>query len=128
MDDTGTPEGRALEPARLPGAPVHPRANALLHGLTATTLLDEDLGADAYTRTSAALRQELQPSGLPEEALLGRIAHGVGALELSRRAEMLARCLPRAIASRLRILPGAGFLWRAGVSRAEQALYRVSGC
>lgn len=91
MDDTDTPEGRApLEPTRLPGAPAHPRGNALRHGLTATTLLDEVLGADACSRTAAALREELQPNGLLEEALVGRIAHGVGALELCRRAEWAA--------------------------------------
>ena len=77
------------EPAGL-SSPAPANGNALRHGLTATTLLEQVLGREAYDRLSAAIEDELLPTGPVEQALTRRISHHAAALELARQAEWAA--------------------------------------
>ncbi len=79
-----------VAPASLPASQAASRGNALRHGLTATTLLEELFGAESYAQLTAALRDELGSWGPLLEALVGRAAHHLAALELSRLAELAA--------------------------------------
>lgn len=77
------------EPAGLL-SPAPANGNALRHGLTATNLLEQVLGREAYDRLSAAIEGELLPTGPVEQALTRRISHHAAALDLARQAEWAA--------------------------------------
>ncbi|MFZ1009601.1 MAG: IS1595 family transposase [Candidatus Sulfotelmatobacter sp.] len=66
---------------------VGPRANALQHGLTATTLLPSILRAGRLDEIDAELQAEYCPQTVTEELLVREIARHAAALEITEQAE-----------------------------------------
>ncbi len=109
MSDSGLPRpadaGKATE-TRAPSSPDSPaqtlaqsRGNAVKHGLTASTLLADLVGADALRRHKERLRAEWQPISPTEEFLVMELARHEAALELVEHAEAaVVRCGARAAA------------------------------
>ena len=80
--------------AALPARARRSRGNAVRHGLTAVTLVEELveklLGEAAYEPLATALRQQFRAEGPLEEMRVGRITQHVAALELGRHAQPAA--------------------------------------
>ena len=80
--------------AALPARRQRSRGNAVRHGLTAVTLVEDLieklLGEAAYEHLATVLRQEFGAEGPLEEMLIGRATQHVAALELGRQAELAA--------------------------------------
>jgi len=75
------------------------RSNAATHGLSATTLLPQILGADVIERHSLQLRAEWQPATPTEEILVDEMARHAAALERASAIEIaVLRCGAAAMA------------------------------
>src|SRR5688572_15194631 len=79
--------------------PLASRGNALVHGLSATTLLDAIIGSDALEQEDRLLTAEFQPQTRSEATFVREFARHKKALELAERAEAAilrsaARSLP----------------------------------
>lgn len=64
-----------------------PRANALKHGLTATTLLSRVVQSERLDQLVAALRDEYRPRTITEEMLIREIARHASVLDITEQAE-----------------------------------------
>jgi hypothetical protein len=64
-----------------------PRANALKHGLTATTLLSRVVHTERVNQLVAKLRDEYRPRTVTEELLIQEIARHAAALDITETAE-----------------------------------------
>lgn len=67
-----------------------PRENALRHGLTADTLIEQLVGQDAFQALVDVLGKELGACSTVEQGLVRRAAHHLAALDLAARAELAA--------------------------------------
>jgi transposase-like protein len=75
------------QPALGPSEIREPRANALKHGLTATTLLSRVVQAERLDQWVADLRAEYRRRTITEELLIREIARHASALEITEQAE-----------------------------------------
>lgn len=64
-----------------------PRANALKHGLSATTLLSRVVHIERVNQLVAKLRDEYRPRSITEELLIQEIARHAAALDITEAAE-----------------------------------------
>lgn len=85
-------DGQAATPERrpsvtAPGEIREPRANALKHGLTATTLLSRVVQTERLDQWVAELRTEYHPRTITEEMLIREIARHAAALDITEQAE-----------------------------------------
>jgi len=82
------------------------RANAIQHGLTATTLLPEVLGPEILSRQLARFREQFRPATPSAELLVKELARHAAALELAEQAEAaVLRCGARGVSL---MIPPAG--------------------
>jgi hypothetical protein len=89
----GLPENSDVSPRGRRGGPVsavgkqRSRTNAVRHGLTATTLIDEIFGPANLQRVRHALVEEWRPATPTEGHLVDELARHAAELELAERAE-----------------------------------------
>lgn len=67
-----------------------PRENALRHGLTANTLVEQLVGQDAFQALVDTLTKEIGAQSTLEQGLVRRAAHHLATLDLANRAELAA--------------------------------------
>lgn len=82
MDIIETKSGSRGGPAT-PEGKARSRMNALTHGMTAVTLIEDTAGEQRFIETELALFEELQPSGLVQQVIVRQLARDTLAMELT---------------------------------------------